>query len=655
MCGIVGMIGWNGMKAARSVIEPMTASLLHRGPDEEGNYLSGPVGFGFRRLAILDLSPAAHQPMVSEDGMLVLVFNGEIYNYVELREELRMLGHKFKSSGDTEVLLKAYSQWGAECLHKLNGMWAFLIYDRRNGVVFGSRDRFGVKPLYLYRHNDCILFASEPKAIRASGLYQGESNWATISKYLLQGRLDDGSDTFYSKIDQIPAGTGFEVDLHGGLRQWRYWSLDNLQHVAVDDPISEFALLFEDAVRLRMRSDVPVGISLSGGLDSTSIICAAARLKSPSNNGRNERLMAFSYIAPEFDESSYIMDTLEQTGAQLKQLHTSPLELWSDLRKVLWFHDEPVHSFSALIGFQLMRLASSNSVRVVLTGQGADEQIAGYATYFTYYWQSLLRSGRVREVWREVSSYAHVHRVNPWKLLLRQLRRLLQSELHRVPIYHRLAARKGRMQDRLNRWFAPALAEHLAPEEGDPIDETLTNALISSVERAPLPLYLRIEDRNSMAHSVEARLPFLDYRLASLCIALPNNWKVRGSWNKYILREAMHNRIPESVRIRPDKFGFPTPAKEWFTGPFEEPVQDLLSSQSVRERGIYKIEAIRKDIDLHKQRKLDISGRLFDIVQFELWSELNKGPVERPISVAAASERPICVPQNSPFPYNKPI
>ncbi len=195
--------------ATRSVIDPMTSSLVHRGPDEECVFL-GQVGFGFRRLAILDLSLAAQQPMVSEDGMLVLVFNGEIYNYVELREELRALGYRFKSSGDTEVLLRAYSEWGSDCLYKLNGMWAFLIYDR-NGTVFGSRDRFGVKPLYIPPSQLHPICLEEPKAILASGLYDYDPNWATISKYLLQDRLDDGNLTFFSKIEQVPAGTAFEV------------------------------------------------------------------------------------------------------------------------------------------------------------------------------------------------------------------------------------------------------------------------------------------------------------------------------------------------------------------------------------------------------------------------------------------------------------
>src|SRR5947208_3304529 len=212
MCGFAGMVGFDGLPVDKQAVDRMTASLFHRGPDDGGMYASGSIGLGFRRLAILDLSSAAHQPMMSEDGGLALVFNGEIFNYVELRQELQSLGHVFRSTGDTEVLLHAYQQWGHACLEKLNGMWAFLIYDRQRGCVFGSRDRFGVKPLFYHRTDRYTLFASEIKAIRASGLYHGGVNWGVASKFLLLGSLDEGVESFYSEIAQVPGGTAFELD-----------------------------------------------------------------------------------------------------------------------------------------------------------------------------------------------------------------------------------------------------------------------------------------------------------------------------------------------------------------------------------------------------------------------------------------------------------
>jgi len=243
MCGFVGVVALNGAEIDSPLIRQMSITIRHRGPDDEGTYISRTVGFGFRRLSILDLSPTGHQPMSSQDGQTVVVFNGEIYNYIELRKELQSLGHEFKSSGDTEVLLYAYLQWGRECLNRLNGMWAFLIYDRRRGKIFGARDRFGKKPLYRYRCGDYIFFGSEIKAILASGHYCGGPHWETVSEFLLHGNLeslDEGRQTFYSGIEQLPAGSAFELDLQGRMNEWRFWSLVDLPHTDVKNPAESF-------------------------------------------------------------------------------------------------------------------------------------------------------------------------------------------------------------------------------------------------------------------------------------------------------------------------------------------------------------------------------------------------------------------------------
>ena len=245
MCGIAVAIGLNGRPIERIAVERMAKSLFHRGPDDGGVYVDGSVGMGFRRLSILDLSDAGHQPMVSQDGQFVLVFNGEIFNYIELRSELRQLGHQFRSSGDSEVLLAAYRQWGRDCLPKLNGMWAFVIYDRQHRRMFGSRDRFGVKPLYYSRSSTVIQFASEIKALRASGCHQGELNWRTSAKFLLEGRLDSQGETFYEGIQQISPGSGFELTLDGAWHEWSFWSLDGLPPTVSDNPAKTFADLFE--------------------------------------------------------------------------------------------------------------------------------------------------------------------------------------------------------------------------------------------------------------------------------------------------------------------------------------------------------------------------------------------------------------------------
>jgi asparagine synthase (glutamine-hydrolysing) len=624
MCGFAVMMAVGGRPANASAVRRMTTTLRHRGPDDEGIYVNGPVGFGFRRLSILDLSPSGHQPMVSDDGTKVLVFNGEIYNYVELREELRALGHSFRSSGDTEVLLRAYEQWGSDCLSKLNGMWAFVIYDWRRRVLFGSRDRFGVKPLYCYRSAQHVMLSSEVKGILASGYCDTGTNWEVASRFLLYRRLDEDDQTFHASIDQVSPGSAFEVDATGGVKQWKFWTLGAAE-VPVSDPSRQFFDQFQDSVRLRMRSDVPVGVCLSGGLDSSSILALTARQRREA--GADGPLQAFCYASAEFDESRYVAESLKASGAHVNRVTIDPRRLWDNLPKALWHYDEPVHSASALIGFELMRLAANRGVRVVLNGQGADETLGGYHSYFPAYWQTLLSEGRVAECWREIAAYARVRGEAPLPLFRLVARQTIASAARRLT---------GRGQPapsaRRNSWFTPEFAATVtdAPSNSD---TRLDSALRFSVERRRLPLFLRVEDRNSMAHSVEARLPFLDYRLVNLAFSLPAHWKMRGPWNKFVLREAMRGHIPELVRSRIDKMGFPTSVSKWVKHEWYEPFRDLVASRAMRERGIYRIDAIVKDLEAHREGRLDCADALFQIAQFELWSTARQVAEEPPAAV----------------------
>src|SRR5439155_996159 len=407
MCGVAAVVMLDGCPAAAEIVSRMTKALAHRGPDDDGVHLSDSVALGFRRLSILDLTPSGHQPMSTRDGSVTIVFNGEIYNYIELRTELEARGRTFRSSGDTEVLFQAYCEWGAQCLPKLNGMWAFLVYDKHRQVIFGSRDRFGIKPLYRYQSAGAVLLASEMKAIRASGLYTSATNWRTAARYLLEDRLDDTTETFYEGIVQVGAGAAFELDLRGNYREWPFWSPDDIATSPTAEPAEAFAELFEDAVRLHMRSDVPVGVSLSGGLDSTSIICASARIRAAS--GAKGDLQAFCYMAPEFDETDYIMATVRQTGAVLRRLETTAQGLWADFERMLWFQDEPVHAIAALVGYQLMKLAADHGLKVMLNGQGADETIGGYPNYFRNYWHTLLSTKQPPRAWKEIDAYVAGH------------------------------------------------------------------------------------------------------------------------------------------------------------------------------------------------------------------------------------------------------
>ena len=622
MCGLVAIIGKNGNPVNSETIARMSKSIKHRGPDGYGFFVSGSVGFGFQRLSILDLSTAADQPMFSSDGKKVIIFNGEIFNYIEIRRELKILGYDFKTTGDTEVLMYAYCEWGSECLHRLNGMWSFLIYDLDNCKIFGARDRFGIKPLYRYETEKYIFFASEIKAIIASGYYTPKINWRIAAKYLLQEHLDDENNTFYAKVEKVSAGTAFELSLDGDNKQtnWRYWSVDINSKMSIENPAVQFFEIFQDAVKIRLRSDVRVGVCLSGGVDSTSIICMMKKLNdSLSNTNQSNAIQAFSYISSEFDETKYINDTISETNAFLHKFVSNPLSLWEKLNQVLFYHDEPILSLTHVIGFELFNLASSNGVKVVLNGQGADEYIAGYFDYFQNYWYSLLAEGRFRKTFSEISDYCKMHARNTIFLFSFALQHFIRAQLSRFLIYRKLKKVLAFERSIKNSWYEPEFIRCLQLKVSTFEEQSLDNRLKYSIERSPLPLYLRIEDRNSMANSVEARLPFMDYRLISFMFNLPYSWKMRGGWNKYILRKAMAEQIPESVRIRSDKMGFPHPAKKWFAGQLFKLSKDIIESRSFSERGIYNVKVIKQDFKKHLGGGVDFSRNLFRVLQFELW------------------------------------
>jgi asparagine synthase (glutamine-hydrolysing) len=597
----------------------MSAAISHRGPDDSGVHVAGPIGFGFRRLAIIDLSPAGHQPMITPDGRHVLVFNGEIYNYLELQAELEQLGHRFRTHSDTEVLLAAYRQWGTRCIERMNGMWAFLIHDTVENTVFGSRDRFGQKPLFRARVGDALVIASEIKAIVASGLREFGPNWDMVSRLLLKDRLENvlpDGETFYDGIEEIPAGSAFELSPGGRMREWRYYTLDDVEPRAVDDPAGAFAELFTDAVRIHSRADVRVGVSLSGGLDSSSIACVLARVRDP----RLGALQTFSYQSPEFDETAFVRETLKTTGADFHQISLSADEAWDGLPRVLAAQDEPVHAWNSVIGYKIFATAARHDTKVLLNGQGADETLGGYLSYFPEWWASLVRHGRLLRARREIGEYHRVRGGDGSGAMALAAKRAARRALDGVPAVRARAGRRADAALHGHGWYRPELVERVRrPRLDMPLGGTLNDMLRASTNLSPLPLYLRIEDRNSMAHSIETRLPFLDHRLVELAFALPDDWKLRGPWNKYVLRQAMTGILPDTVRERVDKWGFPFPLKQWIAGPLHDRVRDLLSSAAVRERGIYDVAAITRALERHRAGEVDAANSLFNIVQVETW------------------------------------
>ena len=589
MCGIAG-IAASDPESLRP-IEAMTRTLRHRGPDDEGYLLldsrSGrsqafggddtlpelglpplplaiPPGLdlalGHRRLAIIDLSAAGHGPMISADGRLAITYNGEIFNYLELRQELQGLGHLFHTASDTEVLLAAYAEWGPAALHRLNGMWAFALYDAGEHRLFCARDRFGVKPFFYFGDGPLFAFASEIKGLLAHPAVPGTPNLQALARFLAQGATDETAESFLTGIRSLPAGCQLSLDLAGrrlGLERWYELPASEPRP---GDP-AELRALLEDAVRLRLRSDVDVGSCLSGGLDSSSLVALTARLRDHSgNSGR----LAFSvvYPDPELSEAAHVDTMVAASGVIGHRTTPTSSELLADWPALARQQDEPFPSPGVYSQWRVMRLAREAGVSVLLDGQGADEVLAGYHYHFGPYlaeiagrdgWAAALRqarrasavTGRGLGFW--LGLWAHQTLPLPGRVRAWAVRRGVSQS--RVPT--------SVLAPELRRLLASAGAERHRPRPGLAA-ERRANVLATS-----LPALLRYEDRNSMAFSIEARTPFLDYRLVERAMALPADDLIRDGWTKALLRQAMIGILPESVRLRRDKLGFATPEARW--------------------------------------------------------------------------------------------
>ena len=595
MCGIAGQFVLNGEEADADLVAAMAERLRHRGPDGEGTYFSGPVGLAHRRLAIIDLSDEGRQPMANEDGSLWIVFNGEVYNYLELRGDLRALGHRFATATDTEVVLHAYEEWGRDCLHRFNGMWAFAIWDNRRRELFCARDRLGVKPLYYTLAGESFLFASEIKALLAHPAVGRRPNDRMLSTFLAWGVADHTGETMYDGIFQLRPAHSIVVSAEGAGEPERYWDLSmNAAPGGADDDAAAGRVrdLLTDAVRLRLRSDVPVGTCLSGGIDSSTItflINDLLRAEHPESVGDRQKTFSVCFDDPRFDESRHIDTVVAATEVASHRITPDTEGLWEDIGRLLYMQDEPFASLSIYAQYCVMRLAS-DEVKVVLDGQGADEQLAGYIAYQMPYVRGLLRQGRVLAALREAVGGAQHHR-SFFSWAIRQS--LVRSE------------RRG-----LLRGDAPEVLRYAGS-----LDEVLAREITAS----NLPLLLHWEDRNSMAFSIEARVPFLDYRLVEYLAGLPLDQKIRGGVTKYVLRRAIRGLVPDAVRCRMDKMGFVTPEEAWMKDELAVHILDLFSTPEFARRPYWDAELVLQNYREFLDGKSEYSTEFWRIACAEVW------------------------------------
>lgn len=529
------------------------------------------LALAHHRLSILDLSAAGHQPMCWGAGRYWITYNGEIYNYLELRQELESLGHQFASGSDTEVILCAYHEWGKSCLSRFNGMFAFVIFDRQRKVLFAARDRFGVKPLYYRIGTDsCIYFASEIKQLTESSKEQPRINGQRAYDFLNWNLIDHTDETLFRGIHQLRNGEAIEIDVgappitqvDGRLPVWQWYHLEPKPFFgSLEEATVTYLQLLNDAIALRLRSDVPVGSCLSGGLDSSAIVCLInGNLRDRKQLAQQKVFSAVSEIQ-RFDESRYINEIVAQNSIDSYRVNPSLENLFEELNRVTWHQDEPFGSTSIYAQWCVFRLTAAHDVKVVLDGQGADEQLAGYHSYFGPCFGNLARQGQWGLLGREIQHAKKLHGYSSLWALQQLLNNLLPEQL-RQPL-RRVAGKSAITSPYLDlqRLHAVPLDPFLGT--GSARATSVSQMSHAQLTGASLQMLLHCEDRDSMGHSIESRVPFLDYRLVEFTLGLPSEFKIRGGWTKKILREAMSGILPEVIRTRVDKMGFVTPEEVW--------------------------------------------------------------------------------------------
>jgi asparagine synthase (glutamine-hydrolysing) len=642
MCGIVGIVQQDDRPIDLGLLEAMTNALVHRGPDGEGYVLLGRrddrpvsirgalrgkdgqrgdrqtgyhVGLGHRRLAIVDLTPSGHQPMGSEDGRFWITYNGEVYNAPELRQELTAAGARFHSTSDTEVVLESYRHWGRSCLHRFNGMFAFAVWDGKDRNLFCARDRFGIKPFYYRHDHGRFLFASEIKALLHDATFPRRPNENAVWEYLSSVRHDHGANTFFDGVQQLQPGESLTVwegaERHRGhLTHDRWWQLpQGALATTAGEASSRLHALIEDSVRLQLRADVPVGSCLSGGLDSSSIVCLMSQLLA----GRNV-VETFSSCSEneQFDERPYIRSVVALTQSKSHEVFPDGAGLLSQLPDILWHQEEPVDGMSTLAQWNVMRAVHGAGVKVVLDGQGGDEVLCGYPGFI---------GSRLADLTREGRWLAALSEWNAWRSVHGRLQSTAKAGLVRglFPAWacNRLRNRMMGHSIWMNRQFLMAHSSN----DGLPRSPkySVLDAHVARTITQDLPALLHYEDRNSMAFSVEARLPFLDHRLVEWLVQVPPELKLSKGMTKVVLRQAMAGVLPDDVRLRTDKMGFVTPEDEWLRGPWRFQIESLLNSDRMRARHYWQVDVLKDWYRRYCDGNLAVGPAVWRWVNLELW------------------------------------
>lgn len=619
MCGFVAILS-PAVPVREDLLTVMRDRLIHRGPDNGANWLNPArrIALAHRRLSIIDTSHAADQPMSTEDGALRLIFNGEIYNYVELREELKNQGVTFRTQSDTEVLLAALRQWGEDALVRLNGMFAFALWDEQKKAMLVARDRFGEKPLFIGRGRfGLLIFASEMKAILTHPLMNCRRSEEALKRFGNGTWYEDDDLTFFEDIRRLPPAHAawFNADGHEQ-RRWRYWTPD---YSTVEDGIKpreavvRFAELMQRSVRLRLRADVPVGSSLSGGLDS-SVIVGLLALERRSSAFTQNTFSACFPSDPTISEHEQIAAVAAHANVNSFLVAPDPNNLEDECRLLHWHQEEPFLSASIYLQWCVARLAKQHRTTVLLDGQGADELLAGYQFYFKQRQLDLLDQGQRALALRETAKFNRRMRMASSRYVEpeRRFNPLIaysNDELTRLgpmPL--------GPTSERYSIGTVPA-------RPGLRLRRMLSEALLYN----SMPMLLRYVDRNAMAHSVETRLPYLDYDLVEFCLRLPDNLYIRNGWQKWILRMAAGQVIPQGIRWRADKVGYAAPLDNWLRTSLRLWGLERLMDSRLAETPGYDRQIVSRLWEEHQQGKSNHSWALWRWISMVEWLEMTDG------------------------------
>lgn len=581
MCGIAGCICENG-KINRNNFEKMVDIIEHRGPDDRGTFYEKNVALGHRRLSIIDLSADGHQPFFYKNRY-VTVFNGEIYNYLELKEELLQQGYHFQTKTDTEVLVAAYDFWKEECVNKFNGMWAFAIYDKEEQIIFCSRDRFGVKPFYYTEQEGMFLFASEIKQFFEILHERPYANKECLLQFIIGGNLDYSEETMFRDIFQLKGGNNLIYDI--GQKSYtikEYHNIRNIQesNVTYEKACEEFYERFYDSVKLRLRADVPIGYCLSGGLDSSAIVSMADKIVRENNVQMEQHTISSCFEDKRYDEQEYIDEVVDKTNVVSHKVFPQESNLFEELDKIIWHMDEPFGSTSIYAQWNVFKAAADNGLRVMLDGQGADEQLAGYTSFYRVLFSSLIRKGQLRRFRKEWKIYKNSRAVTEAYISTKEI---FLSALRSVLIPNNKSSFLKKIRFKRNKRNKNKL-----PFSDEQLKATVKKEIIYPVnnqrEYIARSMYvgmselLHYEDRDSMAHSIESRVPFLDYRLSEQIYSFPFEYKLREGVTKAVLRDGLKGVLPDKIRCRYSKLGFVTPEDQWINNNFEKYQEELKKS-----------------------------------------------------------------------------